>query len=117
MVNIADLGSPFSWRNFGCTDALGRGVFPVKALQPDSFGLHHLLGNVWEWMENCYVETPEVAVERSLLPNTDEQACDRRAIRGGGWSDPLTSLRTSNRSWETPEYRSDILGFRLVRQP
>ncbi len=115
MVNIADLGAPFSWRNFECTDALGRGAFPVRALQPDEFGLYHLLGNVWEWMENCYEPTPEAAAERALTP--DASNCERRAVRGGGWSDPLTSLSTSNRNWEHPDFRSDSIGFRVVRLP
>ncbi|SMX49999.1 Formylglycine-generating sulfatase enzyme [Maliponia aquimaris] len=115
MVNIADLGAPFSWRNYECSDALGHGVFPVRSLQPDEFGLYHLLGNVWEWMENCYEPTPEAAVERALTP--DAANCSQRAIRGGGWSDPLTSLSTSNRNWEHPDFRSDAIGFRVVRLP
>lgn len=115
LVNIADLGSPFSWRNFECTDALGRGAFPVRSQKPDEFGLYHLLGNVWEWMENCYEPTPEAAAERALTPEAAN--CERRAVRGGGWSDPLTSLSTSNRNWEHPDFRSDVIGFRVVRLP
>jgi len=115
LVNVADRGSPFSWRNFSCEDALGRGVFPVRSLAPDEFGLYHLLGNVWEWTDSCYTDRPEAPVLGAFILVEAQEACTRRAIRGGGWSDPLTSLTTSNRHWENPDYRSDTLGFRVVR--
>jgi len=116
-VNIADLSTAFSWRNFECSDALGPGVFPVRSLVPNEFGLYHVLGNVWEWMENCYADSPEAAVDRALRIVGVLDECQRRAVRGGGWSDPLSSLRTSNRNWEEPDFRADTIGFRVVRLP
>lgn len=116
MVNIADYGAPFSWRNFGCEDALGRGAFPVRSLKPDGFGLYHLLGNVWEWAENCYTDHPQAMLPRSLILIEGAEECERRSVRGGGWSDPLTSLSTSNRNWEHPDFRSDTIGFRVLRE-
>ncbi|EBA07231.1 hypothetical protein SSE37_06329 [Sagittula stellata E-37] len=115
-MNIADYGAPFSWRNFGCEDALGRGAFPVRSLKPDGFGLYHLLGNVWEWAENCYTDHPQAMLPRSLILIEGAEECERRSVRGGGWSDPLTSLSTSNRNWEHPDFRSDTIGFRVLRE-
>ncbi len=115
VVNIADLSSPFSWRNFSCTDALGAGVFPAASMQPDAFGLHHLLGNVWEWTQDCYADTPEVAEQRAIAPQ--DGTCERRSMRGSSWADPLSALRTSNRNWDHPDYRADTVGFRVAREP
>lgn len=110
-VNIADRASGFSWRDFSCAQPLGRGALPVRALQPDHFGLYHLLGNVWEWSQDCYAETPEDTV----LRQHDGDDCPRRSFRGGSWTDPVGTLRSSNRNWDSPDYRADNLGFRVAR--
>lgn len=115
VVNIADLSSPFSWRNFSCIDALGAGVFAVDSMPPDSFELHHLLGNVWEWTEDCYADTPEAAEQRAIAPQ--QGPCERRSMRGGSWADPLSAIRTSNRNWDDPDFRADTVGFRVAREP
>lgn len=115
VVNVADLSSPFSWRNFSCIDALGAGVFPATSMPPDSFGLHHLLGNVWEWTEDCYADTPEAAEQRAISPS--QGPCERRSMRGGSWADPLSAIRTSNRNWDHPDFRADTVGFRVAREP
>lgn len=111
-VNIADRSSGFSWRDFSCEQRLGPGVLPVRALEADAFGLHHLLGNVWEWMQDCYAETPE----DTILKRRAEIDCNRRSMRGGAWTDPLATLRSSNRNWDLQSYRADNLGFRVVRE-
>lgn len=112
-VNIADRGSEFSWRDFSCEQPLGSGVLPVRALKPDAFGLYHLLGNVWEWVQDCYAETPEM----TMLRRTSGEPCDRRSMRGGSWTDPLETLRSSNRNWDRPDYRADNIGFRVALDP
>jgi formylglycine-generating enzyme required for sulfatase activity len=110
-VNIADRASNFSWRDFSCAQELGHGILPVRGLQPDQFGLYHLLGNVWEWSQDCYAETPEDTV----LGQHDNADCPRRSFRGGSWTDPVGTLRSSNRNWDSPDYRADNLGFRVAR--
>ncbi|MDR7126633.1 formylglycine-generating enzyme required for sulfatase activity [Pseudorhodobacter sp. 4114] len=113
VVNIADLSAPFSWRNFSCTNAHGFGIMPAASMPPDQFGLHHLLGNVWEWTQDCYADTPEAAEQRAIAPQ--EGPCDRKSMRGGSWADPLSVVRTSNRNWDRPSFRADTVGFRVAR--
>ncbi|MFN4154625.1 MAG: SUMF1/EgtB/PvdO family nonheme iron enzyme [Paracoccaceae bacterium] len=113
VVNVADLSSPFSWRNFSCTNELGSGILPAASMAPDAFGLHHLLGNVWEWTQDCYADTPEAAEQRAIAPQ--DGPCERRSMRGGSWADPVSVVRTSNRNWDSPDFRADTVGFRVAR--
>ncbi|MES2161442.1 MAG: formylglycine-generating enzyme family protein [Pseudomonadota bacterium] len=72
----------------------------VGQKQPNLWGLHDMLGNVWEWCEDQY--DPEVY---GLY----------RVFRGGGWSDAERGCLATNRRRSHPTYAIDDLGFRLVR--
>jgi len=72
----------------------------VGLKQPNLWGLHDMLGNVWEWCEDQY--DPEVY---GLY----------RVFRGGGWSDAERGCLATNRRRSHPTYAIDDLGFRLAR--
>ncbi|THV27136.1 formylglycine-generating enzyme family protein [Glycomyces paridis] len=67
---------------------------------PNAWGLHDMLGNVWEWCWDLY--------------DADEYA-DYRVIRGGGWFDDHWSCRAGVRRKTMPTLRIDDLGFRPAR--
>ncbi len=88
---------------------------PVGSLPANSFGLHDMHGNVWEWChdryeENYYKFSPSVD---PAGPTTGS----KRVIRGGGWNDHPVACRSADRGRGTPDNRRDNLGFRLVRGP
>ncbi|MEV4258325.1 formylglycine-generating enzyme family protein [Spirillospora sp. NPDC049652] len=67
---------------------------------PNAWGLHDMLGNVWNWCWDLY--DPEVYGAY-------------RVLRGGGWFDEHWSCRASARRRSHPTYRVDDVGFRLAR--
>ncbi|TFW28205.1 formylglycine-generating enzyme family protein [Massilia arenosa] len=76
------------------------GPHPVGVLAPNAWGLHDMLGNVWEWCWDLY----DPAVYGSY-----------RVFRGGGWNDAPEQLRAACRRKSHPTYSVDDLGFRLAR--
>ncbi|MFE2274192.1 formylglycine-generating enzyme family protein [Streptomyces lavendulae] len=67
---------------------------------PNAWGLHDMLGNVWDWCWDVY--DPEVYGTY-------------RVLRGGGWFDEHWSCRASARRRSHPAFRVDDVGFRLAR--
>jgi formylglycine-generating enzyme required for sulfatase activity/class 3 adenylate cyclase len=87
---------------------------PVGSFPPNGFGLYDVLGNAWEWVEDCwmnsYVAAPVdgTAAERS--------PCSYRVQRGASWnSDHRDNYNLGSRRGFSPEGRAEIYGFRVAR--
>lgn len=89
---------------------------PVGQKQANAWGLYDMHGNVWEWVNDWYLED---YYERS--PARDPQgpsAGSNRVARGGGWDAYASYARSAYRDGGSSDnrYTGDI-GFRLVRRP
>ncbi len=84
---------------------------PVDYFAPNPFGLHDMIGNIWQWTADCFSDA--LPIDPAKLPTT----CDHRAIRGGSWHNSPGALRAADRFWLPHDMVSASLGFRVVRLP
>jgi formylglycine-generating enzyme required for sulfatase activity len=90
------------------------GVAPVGRLAPNAFGLHDMIGNVWEWVEDCYTMPHEADAPRDGSPQV-KNGCDRRGSRGGAWISSFDRQRPAFRGRDPEDRISNIFGFRVAR--
>lgn len=86
-----------------------RQTVPVGQYPPNAFGLYDMLGNVWEWVADCYA--PTFAGAAPVVP--DE--CGLRVMRGGGGASPAEDVRSARRGQMSIGMRTNDLGFRVAR--
>jgi formylglycine-generating enzyme required for sulfatase activity len=101
----ADIGL-YAWYSPNC----GATTHPVAKKQPNQFKLYDMNGNVWEWCNDWFV-----AYKGGLHtdPKGPPEGTDR-VLRGGGWYDEASYVRSAYRNPCYPAYRSDSVGFRVV---
>ena len=87
---------------------------PVGSYEPNAFDLYDTLGNVAEWMADCWWPN-YVGAPTDGAPRTDG-ACSRRVNRGGTWTSSPTGLRSAYREADRPTNRVVDLGFRVARE-
>lgn len=100
-------------RYFDCRDGFVA-ASPVGSFPADPWGVHDLVGNAWEWTEDCFVADYAGAPADGSARR--DAACERLVVRGGGWYSRTFFARPAGRSREEPGFRSSTLGFRVVRE-
>ena len=101
------------WTVADCTDGVVWTSL-VGAYRANAFGLHDMLGNVWEWVEDCWHDDYDGA-PRDGSAWTRGGDCSRRGLRGGSWGNRPRDLRSAIRNWTGAENRYDDSGFRVAR--
>lgn len=89
-------------------------VAPVAQFRANAFGLFDMVGNVWEWVEDCSIIPYPASVVSGQAVQVDGE-CELRAVRGGSWR---TRASRQSVSWRgrDPEPRSyQLFGFRVAR--
>jgi len=109
-AKLAMLPTDYAYMN--CTDSYAY-TAPVGSFKANALGLFDLLGNVWEWTEDCfyddYLTAPSDGSARAAA------ACNARTVRGGSWFSTGKSLRPAVRARASDNARYDDVGFRVAR--
>jgi formylglycine-generating enzyme required for sulfatase activity len=92
----------------------GKQPAPVGSFSPNLAGLYDMLGNVSEWVADCWNDSP---ISLSLGAAKRETGdCTRRVIKGGSWFLDASQARSSYRSKMSGRSRSATIGFRIIRE-
>jgi formylglycine-generating enzyme required for sulfatase activity len=91
-----------------------RGMTPVGEHPPNPWGLHDMLGNVFEWVKDRWHYDYEGAPKDG---SAWEEAQGLRVLRGGSWRGNRGYARCAARLGINPDYRGDDVGFRVCCAP
>ncbi len=87
-------------------------IHPVmKDKQANAWGLHDMLGNVWEWVWDWHADYPSDPVTDPLGPASGSS----RVRRGGAFDTKAGGIRAANREPAVPDSGGKTSGFRPVR--
>ena len=84
----------YAWFN-----AIAQTTKPVGLKKPNQFGLYDMIGNVWEWTQDCW----------------NPRDCSLRVLRGGSWYGFPLILRTAGRNGYSFAVGYGVIGFRVAR--
>ncbi len=88
---------------------------PVRSYKPNGWGLYDLLGNAWEWTDDCLHRDPQnIPLDGSAWLAVDGGECDRRTPRGGSWVSGQDWVRAGAQAGDRAPYHSQLLGFRVA---
>jgi sulfatase modifying factor 1 len=106
----------FPWENLGANGFVG--TSPVDAFPPNGYGLHDMIGNVWEWTASAFAMRGSAASKQSCCaPATPSGPNSRVVVKGGSHlCAPSYCLRyrPAARQGETIDTSACHIGFRCV---
>ncbi len=114
-ANVADVSAVRrfpGWVAFACNDGY---VFtaPVGSFKANAFGLHDMLGNVFQWTADCWSANYKGApIDGSARIDGN---CSEHELRGGSWFSSPGYVRADYRNHFATNYRASSAGIRLVR--
>ena len=100
----------FPWPHHACDDGYAQ-TAPVGQFQANAWGLHDMLGNVWEWTCSAYQRDYEGAEQRCA----SARHAGSRTIRGSSWHGQAGLVRAAARRAILPWNRYGGLGFRVAQ--
>ena len=121
-INAGDQSArPLNIFSVGCRDGFTY-TAPAGSFDANPFGLYDMLGNAWQWVEDCWRPAYDGAPENAAIA-VSEGDCQNRVLRGGSWKSGSWTLRAAARGYGLAADRgygfegpyADI-GFRIARE-
>lgn len=96
-----------------CKSKYSGTLAPVGSFPANSWGLHDMHGNVWEWTKDC--------IDSNMGPPPNGMPilfgnCDLRELRGGSAKSDAWSIRAAARASSLRQANNNDLGFRVVME-
>ncbi len=117
-------GDELGKNNCNCQDSKSewscKRASPVGSFAPNALGLHDMLGNVWEWVEDTWHDTYRGAPADGKAWSSDGAIStlgnqEWRVLRGGSWMIDPRDVRSAVRFMSDQSSRNAYTGFRVAR--
>jgi formylglycine-generating enzyme required for sulfatase activity len=97
---------------FQCRDGFAY-TAPVGSFRANPFGLYDMLGNVWQWNDDCFHTTFNGAPKDGSAWKSGD--CHFRVVHGGSWYTTPFAVRAAHRCAMDLDARYYHIGFRVAR--
>jgi formylglycine-generating enzyme required for sulfatase activity len=105
----------FPWENLG-----HEGTSPVDAFPANGYGLHDMVGNVWEWTASPFATHGAEIVKSSCCSPSAPATHQRRVVKGGSHlcaPNYCLRFRPAARQGEAVDTSTCHIGFRCIVRP
>jgi formylglycine-generating enzyme required for sulfatase activity len=101
--------------SFNCPDE-AIGTSSVYGGRPNVFGLHDMIGNVWEIVaDDDHDDYTGAPTDGSVWKVSQARRVGDEVVkRGGSWDLPAEYVRCATRSWADPDNGDELTGFRVA---
>lgn len=100
------------WKGLGCDDGAVY-TAPVGSYKPNANGLYDMLGNVKEWVADCWNDDLEGIGPTAKARRSGK--CQMRVVRGSAWESIPSVLRLAYREGNNAPTAYFNYGFRVAR--
>src|SRR5207302_1063522 len=109
----AELLEKYAWYNENGRER----SWPVGNKKPNDFGLFDVQGNVFTWCQERRQAYPDSNGNKGYDDEEDILSIntESRVMRGGGFGDHTSFVRSADRNKNAPTDRFPYVGFRLAR--
>lgn len=118
--------TPFPWgpslgKNLANCNGCGsvwdnKSTAPVGSFKPNGYGLHDVIGNVYEWCLDQRHDNYQGAPNDGS-PWLQDNSSMERIYRGASFNQPPVEMTVSRRCWGYPDSRDVANGFRVLLEP